>query len=240
MIFPFRKARPPEPIPARGRASLRAHVSAYRRLPPADKARLAALAARFEREKHFEGCAGFRVTERVRWTIAGHAALLMLGRDMNLLPGWRTVLVYPAGYRTRNTWHAGAGVRAESTEDRAGEAARDVVVLSWSDATADGGRLILHETAHQVDFHFGLTDHLLERTAKDLSPWQRALRRAYNAFVTALEAGKRSPIDRYAAEDPAEFFAVATEDFFTTPKKLAARLPRLHVLLKEVYGDKIR
>lgn len=200
-------------------------MAAHRRLAPAERAALEALAARFRREKHFAGCAGFRVTERVRWTVAG----------------WRTVLVYPAGYRARSARHAGAGVVAEGVEDRAGEATRDVVVLSWSDAGDDGGRLILHETAHQVDFHFGLTEHLLERTAKDLTPWQRALRREYSAFVKALNDGKRSPIDRYAAEDPAEFFAVSTEDFFTTPKRLAARLPRVHALLNDVYrSDPLR
>lgn len=241
MIFPFRKARPPEPIPARGRALLRAHVPAHRRLPAADQAALEAIAARFEREKHIEGCGGFRVTERVRWTVAGHAALVMLGRDMALLPGWRTVLVYPAGYRAWSVGHAGAGVVVEGAEDRAGEATRDVVVLSWSDAAEDGGRLILHETAHQVDFHFGLTEHVRERTTKDLTPWQRALRREYNAFVAALDKGQRAPMDRYAAEDPAEFFAVATEDFFTTPKRLAARLPRLYALLNGVYrSDPLR
>ncbi|MBK6880524.1 MAG: zinc-dependent peptidase [Elusimicrobia bacterium] len=233
--FPFRKARAPEPIPARARALLRAHVAPYRRLDAAGREALERAAARLRREKHVQGCGGFRVTERARWTIAGHAALLLLGRDMDGLPGWRTTLVYPAGYRARGARHLGAGVVGEEAEERAGEATRDVIVLSWSDAVADEGRLVLHETAHQVDFHFGLTEHLLDRTAADLTPWQRAWRRAYRAFRASVARGGRPGLDPYAAEDPAEFFAVATEDFFTAPRRWARRFPRLHALLRDVY-----
>ncbi len=222
-------------FPARARALLRAHVAPYRRLDAAGREALERVAARLRREKHVQGCGGFRVTERARWILAGQAALLLLGRDMDGLPGWRTTLVYPAGYRARGRRHLGAGVVREETEERAGEATRDVIVLSWNDAGGDGGRLVLHETAHQVDFHFGLTEHLLDRARADLTPWQRAWRRAYRAFCTAVAGGARPGLDPYAAEDPAEFFAVATEEFVLSPRRLAARFPRLHALLRDVY-----
>ena len=39
-----------------------------------------------------------------------------------------------------------------------------------------------------------------------------------------------------AAEDEAEFFAVATEDFFERPAELLEAHPRLYALLQEFYS----
>jgi len=42
-------------------------------------------------------------------------------------------------------------------------------------------------------------------------------------------------LDEYAAEDPAEFFAVATEFFFERPRALRARHPDLYTQLRVFY-----
>jgi Mlc titration factor MtfA (ptsG expression regulator) len=51
-----------------------------------------------------------------------------------------------------------------------------------------------------------------------------------------VDRGDDTFLDPYAAEDEAEFFAVATEDFFERPAELLAAHPRLYGLLREFYG----
>ena len=43
-------------------------------------------------------------------------------------------------------------------------------------------------------------------------------------------------LDEYGAEDEAEFFAVATEDFYERPTGLKTAHPRLYGLLQEFYA----
>jgi len=52
----------------------------------------------------------------------------------------------------------------------------------------------------------------------------------------AVDSGRDTFLDPYAAEDVTEFFAVATEDFFGRPRQLADRHPRLYTLMQQFYG----
>ena len=45
------------------------------------------------------------------------------------------------------------------------------------------------------------------------------------------------PIDDYAASDPAEFFAVTVETFFTGPDILADGFPEVYALLTELFQE---
>jgi hypothetical protein len=51
----------------------------------------------------------------------------------------------------------------------------------------------------------------------------------------ALDEGRSTPFDDYAAESPAEFFAVASECFFQDPHRLARYDSGLYDLLAEAY-----
>ena len=53
-----------------------------------------------------------------------------------------------------------------------------------------------------------------------------ARRRASTVLGSDLRRGEYTFLDPYAAEDEAEFFAVATEDFFERPAELRAAHPR--------------
>ena len=55
-------------------------------------------------------------------------------------------------------------------------------------------------------------------------------------MLDAVDRGEYTFLDPYAAEDEAEFFAVATEDFFERPVELRAAHPRLYALLQEFYA----
>ena len=61
---------------------------------------------------------------------------------------------------------------------------------------------------------------------------------AFAELAAWLDVGEDSgvPIDPYAAEDPAEFFAVASEAFFTGSAPFAGTWPELHDLLVRYYA----
>ncbi|MBS3744990.1 MAG: zinc-dependent peptidase, partial [Wenzhouxiangellaceae bacterium] len=50
-----------------------------------------------------------------------------------------------------------------------------------------------------------------------------------------IAAGMEPDIDPYAAESPAEFFAVASEFFFDVPELLFAAQPDIYHLLTRLY-----
>jgi len=50
--------------------------------------------------------------------------------------------------------------------------------------------------------------------------WKRTMIAAYEHFGKRVSRGDRTAIDPYAAESPAEFFAVLSEVFFVEPRLL--------------------
>jgi len=53
--------------------------------------------------------------------------------------------------------------------------------------------------------------------------------------VERSEEGRADVLDDYGAQDPAEFFAVATEALFERPRALRERHPRLYEVLRDFY-----
>jgi len=120
------------------------------------------------------------------------------------------------------------------------------------------GNVILHEFAHKLDLHAGGEANGMPALHQhpDLDParWQQVLADSLDAFTEALDEIEASlpahidpesraadpwyaqlPLDPYAATDEAEFFAVSTEAFFTTPEPLARALPDWYALLAAYY-----
>ena len=81
---------PPEFIPI-----LMSNVPVYRRLPDDLRAQVHGHINVLLAEKHFEGCNGLVITDEVRVTVSGEAALLVLNRETNYYPELLTILVYP-------------------------------------------------------------------------------------------------------------------------------------------------
>jgi hypothetical protein len=59
--------------------------------------------------------------------------------------------------------------------------------------------------------------------------------REHEALCRQTERGEATLLDAYGAEDPAEFFAVATEFFFERPKDLLRRHAQLYRSLMHYY-----
>jgi Mlc titration factor MtfA (ptsG expression regulator) len=101
------------------------------------------------------------------------------------------------------------------------------VILSWADVEASqdwdasGMNLAIHEFAHKIDMRNGAANGCPPLPA-EMPPhvWKKTMTAAYEHFQARVARGERTTIDPYAAESPAEFFAVLSEVFFVEPRLL--------------------
>ena len=229
------------PFPDAWRKLLARNVPLYAELAPQRQRELEGHVQVILAEKKFEGLAGLDLTDEIRVTIAAHAALLLLGTsDPRYYPGLVAILVYPTTYVAPMEENEG-GIVEESSEPRLGESwQRGVVVLAWDAARADmrrpheGNNVILHEFAHQLDTEDGAADGVprLDGPA-DYAAWTRAFAPEYERLRARSDG---NVLDDYGATNPAEFFAVATETFFTRPHELREQSAALYATLRRYYG----
>src|SRR6266850_34603 len=111
------------------------------------------------------------------------------------------------------------------------------VVLSWDAAAHDAlMNVVIHEFAHKLDMLNGTVDGMPPLHAgMDRQAWKRAFDEAYAGFCDALERGRDTWLDPYAAEHPSEFFAVVSEAFFCEPRETQRRYPDVYDQLKLFY-----
>ena len=231
------------PFPAAWERILEQNVPIYRRLPEADRSELKGHIQVFLAEKRFEGAGGLAITDEIRVTIAAHACVLLLHRASGYYPGLYTIIVYPGAYVAERTVREPMGVVTERTETRLGESSpRGALVLSWDAVEAaasdvgDCRNVVLHEFAHQLDAEDGSVEGapaLADRSR--YVAWARILGREYERLQRDTARGRSTVLDRYGATSPAEFFAVATECFFTRPELLRGKHPELYGELRDYY-----
>lgn len=231
------------PFPAGWLGIIEANVSIYRKLTRADKEELQRHILIFLAEKHFVGCGGLEITDEIRVTIAAQACVLLLHRQTDYYPGLHSILVYPAAYVAKATRHLAGGIVEEGFDVRLGESwHHGSVVLSWDDVRRDsadiraGHNVALHEFAHQLDASAGQGDNseVLQRQSTFIA-WARVLHKNYLKLQQDLSSNRPTLLGSYAGQDPAEFFAVATEYFFERPKDLQKTYPDLYQELSNFY-----
>ena len=231
-----------QPFPDRWLDVVTREVPLYATLSEDDQRELQRHIIVFLDEKTFEGCGGLRVTEEMAVTIAAQACLLLLHRETEYFPTVSSILVYPETYAAPVVEESDDWFVTESLEDREGEASQHgTVVLSWAEAhadahTRDGRNLVLHEFAHQLDMEDGEADGApVLANRRQYAAWAEVLGREFERLRAAADRGAPTVLDSYGAEDPAEFFAVATECFFERPAALFAAHPRLYDQLRTYF-----
>jgi Mlc titration factor MtfA (ptsG expression regulator) len=234
------------PLPGNVAALADRNVPARRRLPAELRARHDSLVSAFLAEKDFVGCNGLEVTDEIRATIAALACLLVLGRRGHY-DALHSVLVYPTPFWVEDEIEDEAGVVEKRRRVLSGEAWESSrIILSWEDVLeaarypGEGYNVALHEFAHYLDAEgLGLAappPAAADRRVRSLDAWAGDLAGEFDSLLDAVDRGEYTFLDPYAAEDEAEFFAVATEDFFERPAELKAAHPRLYALLQEFYA----
>jgi len=96
--------------------------------------------------------------------------------------------------------------------------------------------VVIHEFAHKLDMLNGEPNGYPPLPA-DMSrgEWAAAFTAAYDDFCRKIDRGLEVAIDEYAAESPAEFFAVLSEAFFESPLVVQETYPDVYTQLARFY-----
>jgi Mlc titration factor MtfA (ptsG expression regulator) len=215
----------------------------WRLLDDGERERLGRLMEQILLGKRWEAARGFALTDEMRTVISATAALLVLELDDQGGDPYRdvqAVIVHPTTVTFRGARPGPApGLMTDAPLSVIGQAhaRRGPVIVAWDAARAGarhperGHDVVLHEFAHKLD----MLDDLIDGTPP--LP-DRAARERWIAVCTTelrlLRMGMGGHLlSSYAATNPAEFFAVATEVFFGRPLDLREHKPALY----EVFGD---
>ena len=204
--------------------------------------RVVALTASLLHRFGWEAARGFELSEEIRVMIAAQGALMLLGLDDDgALDNVGTVIVHRSMVTTRGEHAVGGGVVSSDPMALAGQAQhRGPLVISWRGAQRDlrrlgtGHNVVVHELAHKLDMLDGLLDGTppLDGDAAR-TRWVAVC----EAELARVQHGDFGPLRAYAATNPAEFFAVASEVFFDRPVALACERPELYGVLGDFYGQ---
>jgi MtfA peptidase len=224
----------------------RRNVSHYCMLDADERNRLRALIQVFIAEKEWEGCGGLELTDEIRVTISSLACLLLLGLPHDYYRNVLSILVYPSTVvpPQRKIGHFEIPLApVEIPHPVIGQAFQQgPVILIW-DAVLHGSRhpdqghnVVYHEFAHKLDMLDNAADGTPPlRDRVEYRDWVTVCSREYLRLKRDAETGRKSFLSAYGAVSEAEFFAVATEQFFDRPLRMKEQAPDLYRVLREYY-----
>jgi hypothetical protein len=258
----YRKARAAtaRPVPLIDEALWRQATEFYifaEGLTAEEHRRLRLIASDFLARKTITGAAELDITPLMQVQIAAQASILVLELGVDYYDGWSEIVVYPGKFLPEREVMDEFGVVHTTRDSLAGEAwLGGPVILSYEDVAlasdphqdSAGYNVVIHEFAHKIDMRNGDANGfppLHKRMSTTV--WKREFMDAYLDFCKRVDqADARAdhdggaaldelPIDPYASESPAEFFAVISEAFFELPENVAATYPRVYEQLKLFY-----
>ncbi|WP_434679476.1 zinc-dependent peptidase [Pseudomonas sp. R1-18] len=198
----------------------------------------------FLHNKHLTALPGVELDAEQRLFLAAQAQLPLLGlADLDWYQGFHEIVLYPDDFRSPQRHRDASGVEHEWDGEHSGEAwLQGPVILAWPGVLSSGGwdayNLVIHELAHKLDMLNGDANGLppLHSDMK-VTEWASVMQAAYDDLNQQLDQNPdaETAIDPYAAEDPAEFFAVTSEYFFSAPDLLHDAYPRVYQQLQAFY-----
>lgn len=235
-----------KPFPLSWESIIHRNLAHYSLLDDSERSQLRSLIQIFIAEKYWEGCGGIEITDEIRVTISAQACLLLLGLPHDYYHNVLTILVYPSSVIPPRRKLGFFEIALEPIEDShpiIGQAFQQGPVIIIWDAALHGGRhpelgynVVYHEFAHKLDMLDGTADGTPPlRNRAEYRDWVRTCSREYLRLRHDIEYGKQSFLSAYAATSEAEFFAVATEQFFDQPLLMIQNSPDLYRVLKEYY-----
>ncbi|MCO6048114.1 zinc-dependent peptidase [Aeoliella sp. ICT_H6.2] len=243
-----RSANVQRTTPRPWREYLHQHIWQYQHLKGSQRERLEDVVRHVVAERYWSGGSGFEVTDEMRVTVAGMAALMTLGLDEPYyFPRVPEIVLYPhpffATAKQTRMWGTDPIFGTHDESPRLGEAwRRGPIVLAWDSIVRprdeQGWRVnvVIHEFTHHLDGLDGdmsgtppMTDLQLERD------WYRVTELDYLQLVGQAERGESTLLSHYGATNRAEFFAVASECFFDQPHELRDQHARLYEVLARFF-----
>lgn len=233
-------------FPPEWEAFMHTNLPHYCLLEDIERTELHAIMQVFLQEKHWEGCGGLDLTDEIRVTIAAQACLLQLGLPHDYYRNVQSILVYPSTV-VPPEHHPGVFEIVSSPIDAPvpilGQAFRQgPVILVW-DAVLHGARhpdqghnVVYHEFAHKLDMLDGAVDGTPLIADRDqFAEWVAVCSYEFLRLRRLAGKGHKTFLDAYGATNEAEFFAVATEEFFDRPHALQKHAPDLYRVLSAYY-----
>jgi len=212
-------------------------------LSAVERAHLRELTTLFLHRKSLSGVQGLNVSTEMALAVAAQACLLILKLGLDYYNGWVEVVIYPAAFRVARDSIDATGLVSHGQQALSGESwSRGPVILSWDDvasglsASRPGHNVVVHEFAHKLD--------MLNGSANGMPPlhsdmvrqrWTAVFAEAFDHLQRQLAQHHRPAINPYGATAPAEFFAVASEYFFTDPQTLQHQYPAVYDQLALFY-----
>jgi Mlc titration factor MtfA (ptsG expression regulator) len=215
-------------------------------LDDAERAELRAMIRVFLGEKNWEGCGGLDLTDEIRVTIAAQACLLQLGLPHDYYRNVQSILVYPSTVvppeRRPGIFEIVSSPVAPPLPILGQAFAQGPVILVW-DSVLHGSRhpeqghnVVYHEFAHKLDMLDGAADGTpLIAGRAQFADWVAVCSFEFLRLRRLVEEGQETFLDDYGATSEAEFFAVATEEFFDRPLALQKNAPDLYRVLGAYY-----
>ncbi len=227
----------PVPVPGPTEADWREvlELPVFDGLEQTERIQVRALAEQLLERKTITPVSGAEPAGRDIAAIAAQAALPVLNLGAGWYGTWNEIILYPGQFVPEREFTDDFGVVHRVRQPLSGEAWEGgPLILSLDDVAASGWRdgynVVIHEFAHKLDMKNGAVDGLPPlHSDMDAPGWAAAFEPAYVDFCRRVDhagpAGRELDLDPYAAESPAEFFAVLSEYFFELPDLLVAEYP---------------
>ena len=198
----------------------------------------------FLHAKHLTALEGVELDDESRLFLAAQAQLPLLALDdLNWYQGFHEIVLYGGDFISPQRHRDASGIEHEWDGEHSGEAwSQGPVILAWPSVLSSGGweayNLVIHELAHKLDMLNGEANGLPPlHPDMSITQWASAMQGAFDDLNRQLDADPdaETAIDPYAAESPAEFFAVSSEYFFSAPDLLDEAYPDVYQQLKAFF-----
>ena len=193
----------------------------------------------FLAEKEFSTVGNLDLTDEICLSIAAQGCLPILKLGLSAYRDWVGIVIYPDQFVVPRHIQDESGVIHEYDDVLSGEAWEGgPLIISWHDVqmAGDGYNVVIHEFAHKLDMLSGEADGIPAlHSGITETEWHAKFSDAYDDFCQRVDKGEDTPIDPYASTDPAEFFAVMSENFFEIPDVVAGEYPAIYGLLCRYY-----
>ena len=235
--------RPPQPLfDDRLWQQTLAAVPLLSALTGEQRTQLRGLTERVLAQVRFYGGDGFEPELSMAVRIAALASVPVLRLGAHWLRPIREIVLYAGEFIAEHQEMDEYGIVHEERRTLSGESwEHGTLVLAWSEVEASGQldrgyNVVIHEVAHLLDLGNGACNGFPPLPpGMDARRWSEDFAAAFAALNAQLDAGQTPLIDPYAATEPAEFFAVASEYHFERPDLLAQAFPAVAQQLRQFY-----
>jgi Mlc titration factor MtfA (ptsG expression regulator) len=230
------------PFPTEWEQTLHRRVRQFKYLPGAQQDRVRKTVQVMLGEKEWAPSAGFTLTDEMRVTVAGNAALIVSGHDEPYFyDRLETIVIHPDTMRFTLNQKIINPHLPDSTALDGVAWQHGPVLVSWAAVRDDrrgpslGSNVVIHEFAHHLDGLNGAMDGVPPLDAGAEERWIEVTDQEREWLEDDARQGQPSLLDHGGAESPAEFFAVASERFFELPHDMKRLHPELYDELAGFY-----